>query len=208
MLAVVQMVYPTIKSGARLCREIPCFREIQTRRTPNGVGEQAGKGREGRNRRKARRPAPIVEAFRSLAHCISSSFSWVACLSHSSFLPPYADFLMKARRPPSLILPPLCQPPNGPSHEWPKEEMCLCLDFRQIICGNKFLCVQCHVIGFISRATGSLPRVYLTLYLSIRGERTIDNRKKARYGACWIAVVVRRAREEWIGGHLPEKSTP
>lgn len=32
-------------------------------------------------------------------------------------------------------------PANGPSHEWSKEEMCLCLDSRQIICGNKFLCV-------------------------------------------------------------------
>lgn len=35
MLAVVQMVYPTIKSDARLLRKIPCFREIQTRRTSN-----------------------------------------------------------------------------------------------------------------------------------------------------------------------------
>lgn len=127
------------------------------------------------------------------------------CLT-SPFSPPFAGFLMPTTRfaHSSLSL----SAPNGPSHEWPKKEMCLCLDFRQIICGNKFLCVQCHVIGFISRTTGSLPRVYLTLYLSVRGERTIDNRKEARYGACWIAVVVCRAREEWIGGHLPEKSTP
>jgi len=42
---------------------------------------------------------------------------------------------------PLLILPLSRPPANGPSHEWSKEEMCLCLDSRQIICGNKFLCV-------------------------------------------------------------------
>lgn len=31
--------------------------------------------------------------------------------------------------------------------------MCLYLDSGQIICGNKFLCVQCYVIGFISLPT-------------------------------------------------------
>lgn len=45
MLAVVQMVYPTIKSDARLFREIPCFREIQTRRTSNAwAGTSMGEG--------------------------------------------------------------------------------------------------------------------------------------------------------------------
>lgn len=50
----------------------------------------------------------------------------------------------------------------------PRKEMCLCLDSRQIICGNKFLCVQCYVIGFISLTA----RHYISnLLASIRGDR-------------------------------------
>lgn len=139
MLAVVQMVYLTIKSGVRLCREIPVS-EIQTWRTPNGVGEQATKGREGKNKRKARRWVRVVE-LSALSLTVSSLHSSELRVSFFSFLSSFADFLMPT---PSFTLPSLSLPlsvPNSPSNEWPKKEMCLCLDFRQIICGNKFLCV-------------------------------------------------------------------
>lgn len=68
--------------------------------------------------------------------------------------------------PPSTTQPPLTAPsverpwptlhpslllfPPYPRVRCTGEEMCLCLDSSQIICGNKFLCVQCYVIGFIS----------------------------------------------------------
>lgn len=152
MLAVVQMVYPTIKSDARLSRGIPCFREIQTRRTSNARVGPAGGTRgsrvpRGRNELRARRPAPIVGAFLlSLARGIFSlSPGWVAS-SHSllhqlsvplslsrslrtiPFVHSFPSFFTFGSR-------------SRESYEWPKKEMCLCLDSRQIICGNKFLCV-------------------------------------------------------------------
>lgn len=65
MLAVVQMVYPTIKSDARLSLEILYFREIQTRTSPN-VWAGASKERERekvRVNRKLDDPRPSSELF-------------------------------------------------------------------------------------------------------------------------------------------------
>jgi len=93
MLAVVQMVYPTIKSDARLFREIPCFREIQTRRTSNARAGPA-RGEEGtsrgRNELRARRPAPFVGGFSVLSLAVSPVHPPVGCTlpSRSSFINP------------------------------------------------------------------------------------------------------------------------
>lgn len=65
------------------------------------------------------------------------------------------------------------------------------------------------MIGFISRATalmpGSLPDGISNPLPRFVARATIDNRKKGRYG---MLEDGRCAREEWIGGYLPEKSTP
>lgn len=116
----------------------------------------------GRNKQKARRPAPSLE-LSTLSLTVSHLHSPTLC---SSLLPSLFLILSAATTLFLLILT-LLRLSNSPSHEWPKEEMCLCLDSRQIICGNKFLCVQCHVIGFISHGThaGLAAMVYLTLYL-------------------------------------------
>lgn len=72
MLAVVQMVYPTIKSDARLSLEILYFREIQTRTSPN-VWAGASKERE-RERR-----LEWIESSTTRAHRRSFSLSRLAC---------------------------------------------------------------------------------------------------------------------------------
>lgn len=55
------------------------------------------------------------------------------------------------------------KPPSLSSRPMHLEEMCLYLDSGQIICGNKFLCVQCYVIGFISLPTSICVYVYIYL---------------------------------------------
>lgn len=57
------------------------------------------------------------------------------------------------------------KPPSLSSRPMHPEEMCLYLDSGQIICGNKFLCVQCYVIGFISLPTSTyICMVYIVSY--------------------------------------------
>lgn len=121
--------------------EIPCFREIQTRGTSDawdgeGYGMVGTSGKLGD------------------PHLSSELFALSLTVSplHSPESRPYlAPSFSKSL---SLSLPTIpffvvahplgltrYSPYTSPSHEWPKEEMCLCLDCRQIICGNKFLCV-------------------------------------------------------------------
>lgn len=65
------------------------------------------------------------------------------------------------------------------------------------------------MIGFISRTTaltpGSLPDGIRNPLPRFVARGTIDNRKEGRYGMLENGCC---AREEWIGGYLPEKSTP
>lgn len=65
------------------------------------------------------------------------------------------------------------------------------------------------MIGFISRATaltpGPLPGGVPNPLPRFVARATIDNRKGGRYG---MLEDGRCTREEWIGGYLPEKSTP
>lgn len=135
-LAVVQTVYPTIKSDARLCRGNPLASARFKRGGTSNAWAEASTGV--RNKQKARRPVPIVGAFRSLAHCIfPPSHLRVAFLSCFSLYTKLS--LLQTRWLSSLILP--FPPQTVRLTSGPKEEMCLCLDSRQIICGNKFLCV-------------------------------------------------------------------
>lgn len=116
--------------------------------SPECVGGNERKG----EKEQARRPAPIVGAFRSFAPLYIFSlhlpyFPFPELRFHLS-LSPSSDFLSTPYDDSSLLIPSSLRrttlPPFSPvssSHEWPKKEMCLCLDSRQIICGNKFLCV-------------------------------------------------------------------
>lgn len=127
-LAVVQTVYPTIKSDARLCRGNPLasagFKQGEPRM--HGRGRARGGGRVG-NKQKARRPAPIVGAFRFLAHCIFS------CPSHAtSYLAsPYGKVSFSLSLPPDNSLRsyfPLPVPPSKlPVSRSGRRKKCVCV---------------------------------------------------------------------------------
>lgn len=157
MLAVVQMVYPTIKSDARLSLEILYFREIQTRTSPNvwaGVSKRVGGGEVNR---KLDDPRPSSKLF-----ALSLGVSFPPFICRTRAYPIRFLFFSSNRIFARLSLDPSHLPPSLPptpclsatllifASDATLEEMCLYLDSGQIICGNKFLCVQCYVIGFIS----------------------------------------------------------
>lgn len=168
MLAVVQMVYPTIKSDARLPLEILYFREIQTRTSPN-----VWAGRGGGVNRKLDDPSSKLFAL-SLSVCLSRTHAHLfrihstnecRVLARVSLSFPRARILERGYLSIRLTLPQ--KPPSLSSRPMHLEEMCLYLDSGQIICGNKFLCVQCYVIGFISLPTSIYVYIYLCGIYSI-----------------------------------------
>lgn len=94
------------------------------------------------------------------AHTRTSSVSIRRTNAASS---PAFLFLFLERSYLSIRLTLLQKPPSLSSRPMHLEEMCLYLDSGQIICGNKFLCVQCYVIGFISLPTS----IYVYVYISV-----------------------------------------
>lgn len=114
------------------------------------------------------------------------------------------------------------KPPFLSSRPMHLEEMCLYLDSGQIICGNKFLCVQCYVIGFISLPTSIYVYVYISVwYIQYRipwhGAVTLyfhpipvpidrgDTEWTRWHVAVFCAVLPRNENDS---SHLAEKSTP